>query len=103
MLSEAPPSRGELTISRVWIESTDVNTFTSSGINAPANVPHVITVAIFHHIVPSPNSGSSSFETTYVSTIDTIDVNHTSDVSGDSKFILSAAAYRTLATQPLSR
>src|SRR6185312_2799304 len=103
MLSEAPPSRGELTISRVWIESTDVNTFTSSGINAPAKVPHVITVEIFHHIVPSPNVDSSRYDTRYVRPIDTSDVSHTSDVSGDSKFILSAATYRAFATQPLIR
>src|SRR5690242_1817153 len=103
MLSDAPPSLDELTISRVWIDSTDVNTFTSSGISAPASVPHVITVEIFHHIVPSPNVGSSWYDTRYVSMIDTIEVNHTSDVSGASKFILSAAAYRTLATHPLIR
>src|SRR6185312_7430296 len=103
MLSDAPPSLDELTISRVWIDSTDVNTFTSSGISAPPNVPHVITVEIFHHIVPSPNVGSSSYETRYVSAIDTIDVNHTSDVSGASKFILSAATYRAFATHPLIR
>ena len=44
-------------------DSVDVNTFTSSGMIAPASVPHVMTVDSFHHSVPSPRSGMSSFDT----------------------------------------
>src|SRR6476646_6335032 len=44
MLSDAPPSRDAVTTSLTWPDSTDVKTFTSSGIIAPARVPHVITV-----------------------------------------------------------
>ena len=47
-------------------------------------------VESFHHSVPSPRSGISRYETTKVSTTETIEVSHTSDVSGASKFILSA-------------
>src|SRR5262245_49156818 len=54
MFSDAPPSREEMTTSRTWRDSVDVNTFTSSGISAPAKVPHVITVDNFHHSVESP-------------------------------------------------
>src|SRR5439155_14202176 len=54
MFSEAPPSRDEVTISRVWREPTEVNTFTNSGMIAPASVPQVITSDSFHHRVASP-------------------------------------------------
>jgi hypothetical protein len=57
MFSDAPPSRDEETISLTCPESTEVNTFTSSGIIAPASVPQVMTVDSFHHSVPSPRSG----------------------------------------------
>ncbi len=54
MLSEAPPSRELVTISRTWRELVDVNTLTNSGISAPASVPQLMMVASFHHRVLSP-------------------------------------------------
>src|SRR5215204_309632 len=78
MLSDGPPSRDDVTTSRVCALSVDVNTFTNSGMIAPASVPHV-------------------------NTTDTIDVSHTSTVSGASKFILSAFAYRAFAIAALIR
>src|SRR5580692_4800687 len=54
IFSDAPPSFDDDTTSFTCPESTDVKIFTSSGITAPANVPHVITVDNFHHIVGSP-------------------------------------------------
>src|SRR5437588_9060857 len=92
MLSDAPPSRDDVTTSRTCRDSVDVNTFTNSGMIAPASVPHVITLESFHQSVPSPKSGSIRYETTYVSTTDRIDVSHTRNVSGASKFILSTFA-----------
>ena len=56
ILSDAPPSREEVTTSRTCPDSVDVNTFTSSGISAPASVPQVITVDSFHHNEVSPPS-----------------------------------------------
>src|SRR5688500_3003638 len=101
--SDAPPSRDELTTSRTWELSVDVKTFTNSGMIAPASVPHVITVESFRHSDPSPSVGIMKYETTYVSTTETIDVSHTRDVSGASKFILSTLLYRALAIAPLIR
>src|SRR5215218_2150873 len=49
MLSEAPPSREEVTTSRTWLDSVDVKTLTSSGMIAPASVPQVMIVESFHH------------------------------------------------------
>src|SRR5690349_11636132 len=93
MLSEAPPSRDAVTTSRTWRDSVEVKTFTSSGMIAPARVPHVMMAESFHHMVVSPpRLGMSSFDTKKVTPTDRIDVSHTSDVSGASKFILSAAA-----------
>ena len=58
---------------------------------APASVPHVMMSESFHQSVSSPpRSGMSRYETTKVKTTETIEVSHTSDVSGASKFILSA-------------
>ena len=48
MLSEAPPSREEVTTSRTCRESVLVKTFTISGMIAPARVPQVITVESCH-------------------------------------------------------
>jgi hypothetical protein len=59
MFSDGPPSRDELTTSFTCDDSVDVNTFTSSGMMAPASVPQVITVESFHHSVPSPSVGIS--------------------------------------------
>src|SRR6185503_8974314 len=50
MFRDAPPCRDEVTTSRVCAESTDVNTFTNSGMIAPASVPHVMMEDSFHHI-----------------------------------------------------
>src|ERR1700722_5228583 len=83
IFSDAPPSFDDDTTSFTCPESTDVKTFTSSGITAPASVPHVITVDNFHHMVGSPpKSGIMKYETRYVAPIDRIDVSHTSVVSG---------------------
>src|SRR5918912_581878 len=93
MFSEAPPSRDDTTTSLTWPDSTDVNTLTSSGMIAPASVPQVITVDSFHHSVPSPRCGIRMYEIRYVIATEMSDVSHTSDVSGASKFIRSAAPY----------
>src|ERR1700736_3666668 len=89
MFSEAPPSRDDVTTSRTWLDSIDVKTLTSSGITAPASVPHVMTLESFHHNDGSPpRSGIMKYDTRYVSPIDTIEVSHTSIVSGASKLNL---------------
>ena len=49
MLSDAPPSRDEVTTSLTWPEWTEVKTLTSSGMIAPASVPQVMIVESFHH------------------------------------------------------
>src|SRR4051794_33705807 len=83
MLSDAPPCRDDVTTSRVCAESTDVNTFTNSGMIAPASVPHEMIVDSFHHIDGSPpRRGMSRYDTRYVSATETSDVSHTSEVSG---------------------
>src|SRR6478736_1390077 len=85
ILSDAPPSRDDVTTSRTCREPTDVNTFTNSGMIAPASVPQVITSESFHHRVGSPPMfGITSFDTRNVSATDTSDVSHTSVVSGAS-------------------
>src|SRR3954463_16201872 len=76
MLSDAPPSRDDVTTSLTCRDSVDVNTFTNSGMIAPASVPHVITSESFHQSVPSPSVGSIAFETMNVSTTERIDVSH---------------------------
>src|SRR5262249_26475384 len=93
MFSEAPPSSDEMTTSRTCADSVDVNTFTSSGITAPASVPHVMTVESFHHNEPSPSVGISRYDAAYVSVIETNEVSQTRRVSGASKFMWSALAY----------
>src|SRR5690349_14078556 len=104
MLSDGPPSRDDVTTSRVCRDSVDVNTFTNSGMIAPASVPHVMTADSFHHNVVSPPSvGIIPFETMNVRTTDRIEVNQTRNVSGASKFILSAFSYRDFAMAPLIR
>src|SRR5450432_2984495 len=82
MLSDAPPSRDDVTTSFTCRDDVDVNTFTSSGMMAPASVPQVITVESFHQSVPSPRFGMIILETVYVNATETIDVSHTSVVSG---------------------
>ena len=90
MFKEVPPSCDEITTSFTWRESTEVKTFTSSGIMAPASVPQEMMVASFHHCVESPPSdGMMSQETMNVATMEMIEVSQTSEVSGASKFISS--------------
>src|SRR5690349_24342897 len=91
MLSDGPPSRDDVTTSRVCADSVEVNTFTNSGMIAPARVPQVMISDSFHHIVVSPLSdGIRNFDTANVNATDTSDVSQTRNVSGCSKFILSA-------------
>src|ERR671919_1869050 len=86
ILSDAPPSREEVTTSLTCVDSVDVKIFTSSGMMAPANVPHVMTVDSCHQRsgLP-PRSGISHHDTVYVSRTETIEVSHTRRVSGASK------------------
>ena len=56
MSSDAPPSSAEVTTSFTCPDVTEVNTFTSSGMTAPARVPQEMMVASFHHWVVSPPS-----------------------------------------------
>src|ERR1700687_3540002 len=94
MFRDAPPSRDAVTTSRTCRDSVDVNTLTSSGMIAPASVPQVMISDSFHHIVVSPlRVGMRSLETTNVTPTEMIDVSHTSEVRGASKFILSAFRY----------
>src|SRR3954471_4974715 len=81
MLSDGPPSRDDVTTSLTCRDSVDVNTFTSSGMIAPASVPHVMTLDSFHHSVPSPRSGIIALETMNVRITERIDVSHTRNVS----------------------
>ena len=75
-----------------------------SGITAPASVPHVITVESFHHsVVSPPKSGIMAYETMYVAAMETSEVIQTSEVSGASKFILSAFPYLLLAITPFNQ
>src|SRR5690606_13479676 len=87
ILSDAPPSRHDVTTSRTCVDSVEVKSFTSSGMMAPASVPQVITVESFHQSVPSPRSAMSSPERMYVSATEISDVSQTSDVNGASKFM----------------
>src|SRR4026208_1884637 len=103
MLSDAPPSREDETTSRTCADSVDVKILTSSGMIAPASVPQVMTVESFHHMVPSPRSRISRYDTKYVMTTDTIEVSHTSTVSGISKFIAVASAYLPRIRAPFKR
>src|SRR3954447_9555670 len=104
MLSDAPPSRDAVTTSCTCRDSVEVKTFTSSGMIAPASVPQVMIVESFHHIEASPPSvGMSRYETAYVTPTERIDVIHTSDVSGASKFMTSAFLYLAAAIAPLSQ
>src|ERR1041385_1363212 len=97
MLSEAPPSRDDVTTSRTCREPTDVKTFTNSGMIAPASVPQVITEDSFHHKVPSPRFAMRTYDARYVMPTDTNDVSQTRFVRGASKFIRVAVAYRARA------
>src|SRR5690349_495814 len=88
MFSDGPPSRDDVTTSFTCRDSVEVNTFTNSGMSAPASVPQEMIVASFHHCELSPpRLGIISDETTYVNAIETSEVIQTSEVSGVSKFI----------------
>src|SRR5437773_9339714 len=90
MLSEAPPSRELVTISRTCREWVDVKTLTNSGMSAPASVPQLMIVASFHHMDPSPfRSGIIMELTTKVSPMERMEVSQTSVVRGASKLNLS--------------
>src|SRR5581483_1820286 len=62
-LSDAPPSRDDVTTSRTWRDSVDVNTLTTSGMIAPASVPKLMMVDSSHHTFPSPMSRMRKYET----------------------------------------
>src|SRR5437016_6289412 len=104
MLSDAPPSRDAVTTSRTCRESVEVNTFTNSGMMAPAAVPQVMTNDNFHHSDGSPPmSGISIFESMNVRMIEMIEVSQTREVSGVSKFIFAAFSYLLFAKAPLTK
>src|SRR5215469_3301467 len=101
---EAPPSCADTTTSFTCRDSTEVKAFTSSGMSAPASVPHEIMIDNFHHCVSScPSTGITKYEMTKVRMIETIEVIHTSEVRGDSKFISFADPYRAFAIAPFRK
>src|SRR5436190_24138573 len=83
MSSDAPPSRAEVTTSRTWPDSVDVNTLTSSGMIAPASVPHVMTVESFHKREPSPRSRTSAYEARKVNNTEKKEATQKNEGSGD--------------------
>src|SRR5215207_7300012 len=83
--SDAPPSLLVLTTSRTCRLWTDVKTFVTSGMIAPASVPQVMMVASFHQRSVLPLMFPiSRYDAAYVARIDVIDAIHTSAVSGTS-------------------
>src|SRR3954465_9581263 len=86
MLSDAPPSREDVTTSRTCRDSVEVKTFTSSGMMAPARVPQLITVESCHQRsgLP-PRRGTITRESTKDRAKETSEHNQTSWLSGDSK------------------
>src|SRR5262245_19292021 len=67
--SDAPPSREETTTSFTCFDSVDVKILMTSGMIAPASVPHVMMVESFHQSdVSPPRSGMRTAETMYVIT-----------------------------------
>src|SRR5262245_10544195 len=104
MLSDEPPSSDEVTTSFTCDECTEVKTFTSSGMIAPANVPQEMMLESFHQSVESPaSSGIISLDTAKVITIETMEVIQTREVSGPSKFISSELPYLALAMVSLTK
>src|SRR5262245_66505004 len=87
MVSDAPPARDALTISFTWRECELVKTLVSSGMMAAARVPHEMMTESFHHS-PPPSEYRMAWDTPKVTTIESSDVIHTSEVSGASKSIL---------------
>src|SRR5215470_3228996 len=102
MVSEAPPSRDALTISFTWRECELVKTLVSSGMMAAAKVPHEMMTESFHHN-PPPSEYRMAWETPKVTTIESSDVIHTSEVSGASKSILLLPALCARAMAPFTR
>src|SRR6478735_1194473 len=106
MLSDGPPSFEAVTTSRTWPELTDVNTLTSSGMIAPASVPHEMIAESFHH---RPNGSAESpepirkYDTRNVRPTETSEVSHTRTVSVCSKSILSAFWYLAFVIASLIR
>src|SRR5262245_12734886 len=91
MFSDEPPSLEDANTSRTCADSVEVKILTSSGMIAPASVPQLMISESFHQSVGSPPMfGMRRNETTNVRMTETIEVSHTSDVSGASKFIVSA-------------
>src|SRR5690242_15790933 len=104
MLSDAPPSRDDVTTSATCRDCIEVKTFTSSGMTAPARVPQVITrESLYQSEGSPPRSGITSQDTRKVSPIEITEVSHTRVVRGASKSILSAAAYRARANAALMK
>src|SRR5687768_14798601 len=102
MFSEAPPSREEVTTSSTCADSVEVKTLMSSGMMAPAKVPQVMMSESFHHKVPSPRFGISRYDTANVAITETMEVSHTSTVSGFSKLKLAADLSEAPSTCSLS-
>ena len=93
MFSEGPPSLEDVTTSWTCPDPVEVKILTSSGMIAPASVPHDDDRDSFHQSVVSPaKSGIVSYETTKVRITETIEVSQTRGVSGVSKFISLALA-----------
>src|SRR5580704_18025160 len=104
IFSDAPPSRELVTISRTWRELVEVNTFTNSGISAPARVPQLMIVASFHHMELSPpRVGIMSELITKVRAMERREVSKTRVVSGVSKLNLARLPNRALAIAPLMK
>src|SRR5262249_62378636 len=87
MFSDGPPSFDDVTTSLTWRDSVEVKTLTSSGMIAPAAVPHEMMIDSFHQSVPSPRPGIISLDARKVRMIETTEVMMTRLVSGRSKFI----------------
>src|SRR3954447_26875335 len=83
MLSDAPPSRDDVTTSLTCPDSTDVKTFTSSGMIAPASVPQVmIAESLSQSVVSPPRDGIIRYDTMNVRTTERMEVSQTRKVSG---------------------
>src|SRR4051812_29290205 len=100
MLSERTPSFGAVMTSPTWPEFDAAETFPSSGMTAPAKVPHEMIAESFHHMpwaagIACAVSDDSpwpirKYDTRNVRPTETIEVSHTSWVSGCSKLKLFA-------------
>src|SRR5215472_4025433 len=99
MLSELPPWREAVTISRVCRASVLVKNFVNSGIKAPAAVPQEMIMDNTHQragcALPAASLKSLNMSqlTTKVIAIETADVIQTSQVSGNSGWKSSAWLY----------